>query len=103
MQAREVDGVDRAARLALDQLLAVEQIEQARHVPGVGAGHRRQLAHAEAALRPSASARTRRQALGACSDRDDRGTAHGLRSSPRDAMNTVGRSSTSRMLPTRST
>ena len=81
----------------------MEQIQQARHVARVGPGGRRQLADAEAAPSPSASARTIRQALGACSDRDDRGTAQGLRSSPRDEMKTVGRSSTSRMFPTRST
>ena len=46
-QAREVDGLDRPARLAFDQLLAVEEIQQARHVPRIGAGQRRQLAHAE--------------------------------------------------------
>ena len=39
--------MDRAARLALDQLLAVEQIQQARHVPRVRARHRRQLTHPE--------------------------------------------------------
>ena len=46
-QAAEVHGQDRAARLAFDQLLAMEQIQEARHVARIGAGDRRQLANAE--------------------------------------------------------
>ena len=101
-EAREVNRQDRAARLAFDDLVAVEQVQQPRHVPGsvpaMAASWRtpkgpvpvRQRAHDPARL---GRVQRPRRLL-------DRPGAALLAA---DEMNTVGRSSTSRMLPTMST
>ena len=78
----------------------MEQVQQARHVARVGPDGRRQLADAERRPRPRrpAPARSGRPWARAATA-TTAATAQGLRSSPRDEMKTVGRSSTRRMLP----